>query len=421
MHITRFFRLPADLPPAQRANIIHYYLDISWWGLYAGATAAFLSIYAARIGASAAQIGLLSALPAGISLVLSLPFSGVVKRMGAHRATWVGAFFSRLLFLPYALLPFFFPESRQVTAILVIAVLMTVPNILVGIGFHQLLMEAVTSEWRGTVVGVRNAFFSIITFFVTMLCGQILSRVAFPVGYQIVFGIGFIGGIATAYQLYKVRPLEGAGAPAAASEPATAGAGEAVKISPRYLPPINAQSRRYLRVIGLLFLVNTTAYMAGPLVPGLLVNTLRLSDDWISFGTAANSLIVFFISLFIARLTRRAGNRNSTALGLALLAGQVMLLSAARTPAHYLVSVLVGGVGAGILMTAQYNYHLENIPDHDRSTWLSWNLLLGNAALLLGSLVGPWLAGWTGVTLALVIFGVLRLLTGLLILVDKGS
>src|SRR5512141_358671 len=74
IRLARFFRLPADLPVALRSNIIHYYFDISWWGLYAGATAAFLTIYAARIGASAAQIGLLSALPAAISLALSLPF-----------------------------------------------------------------------------------------------------------------------------------------------------------------------------------------------------------------------------------------------------------------------------------------------------------------------------------------------------------
>lgn len=414
MRVAHLFRLPADLPAALRSNIVHYYLDISWWGLYAGATAAFLNIYATRIGASAAQIGLLSALPAAISLVLSLPFSGVVKRMGAHRATWMGAFFSRLLFLPYALLPFFLPEKSQVTAILVIAVLMTVPNILVGVGFHQLLMEALTSEWRGTVVGVRNAFFSIITFFVTVICGQILSRVAFPAGYQVVFVIGFIGGIATAYHLYKVRPLESAGAPAPAAV-------QSVTPAPRYLPPIDAQSRRYLRVIGMLFLVNTTANMAGPLVPGVLVNTLRLSDDWISFGTAANSLIVFFISLNITRLTRRAGNRTSTALGLVLLAFQVIILAFARIPLHYLISVVVGGIGSGILITAQYNYHLENIPDRDRSTWLSINLLLGNAALLLGSLAGPMLARWSGVALALVIFGVLRLLAGGLILADKES
>jgi putative ABC transport system permease protein len=41
----------------------------------------------------------------------------------------------------------------------------------------------------------------------------------------------------------------------------------------------------------------------------VLVNSLQLSDAWISIGTATTSLIVFLVSLNIARLTRRTGNR----------------------------------------------------------------------------------------------------------------
>lgn len=184
---------------------------------------------------------------------------------------------------------------------------------------------------------------------------------------------------------------------------------------PRYLPPLDGAGRRYLQVLLLLFLLNTTSNMVGPLVPGLLVHTLNLSDAWISIGTAANSLIVFIVSLFIARLTRRLGNSNGTALGLLLLAVQTVVLAYAANPAHYMISVAFGGIGSGILITAQFNYHLDNVPDQDRAAWLSWNLMLGNAALLLGSLVGPLLAGWTGVPLALILFGGFRLLTALII------
>jgi MFS family permease len=197
--------------------------------------------------------------------------------------------------------------------------------------------------------------------------------------------------------------------------PAAPVVSQAVQRLPRYLPPIDGQGRRYLRVIGILFLFNMISNMVAPLVPGLLVNTLRLSDSWISLGTALNSLIVFTISLFIARLTRRVGNRGATAIGAALLAAQAILLAVAHTPQHYLIAVLVGGLGSGILATAQYNYHLDNVPGMNRAAWLSWNLLLGNAALLLGSLIGPYLSGWTGTPLALILFGILRLITGLII------
>ena len=87
MTLAKMLGLPGDESSRLRSNIIHYYFDIGWWGLYAGATAAFLSIYATRIGASPAQIGLLTALPSAISLALSLPFAGIVRRLSAHRAT----------------------------------------------------------------------------------------------------------------------------------------------------------------------------------------------------------------------------------------------------------------------------------------------------------------------------------------------
>lgn len=367
---------------------------------------AFLTIYATRIGATPAQIGLLSALPAAISLVLSLPFAGLVRRLGAHRSTWIGALVARGLFSLYALLPFFFNEPEQVFAILVIGVVLALPNTLVGISFNQLLMESIAPDWRGAVVGVRNACFSIITFIVTVISGQILTHIAFPYGYQVVFAIGFVGGLATAYHLYKVKPLElksssAVGASAAVNQP--------VRRMPRYLPEIDAQGRRYVRILGLLFLFNLTNNMVNPLVPGVLVNALQLSDSWISIGTAANSLIVFIISLNIARFTRRIGNRGGTSIGLVLTAGQAVILALSTGSAMYLLSVLVGGIGSGILSTAQFNYHLENVPENDRSTWLSWSLLLGNAALLLGSLAGPQLAALTGVTPALIVFGIFRL------------
>lgn len=411
MTFTRFFRLPPDISPQLRSNIIHYFFDIGWWGLYAGATAAFLTIYAARIGATPAQIGLLTALPSGLSLALSLPFGGVVRRMGAHRATWLGALVQRSLFLPYALLPFFLSEPAQVTAILVIALVMTVPTVLIGIGFPQLIIEALSPDWRGTVVGVRNAIFSIISFVVTIISGQILTRLAFPYGYQVVFVIGFVGGVATAYHLWKVRPLPEEAEPAAPIIPPEVN--RPVRRVPRYLPAIDASGRRYIQVLLLLFLFNTTNNMVNPLVPGLLVNTLELSDAWISAGTAANSLIVFVISLVIAALTRRTGNRGATALGALLLAAQSVILAVADGPVLYLVSVVAGGLGSGILLTAQYNYHLENVPASDRPAWLSWSLFLGNGAVLLGALLGPQIAALTSDPIALVIFGVLRLLMAL--------
>ena len=418
-------RLLAPVPEELRSNFIHYFFDISWWGLYAGATAAFLSIYATRIGATPIQIGLLTALPAAISLALSLPAGQFVRRISAWRSTWIAALVSRSLFLLFALIPFFFQlNENQVKAILWVSVLIAVPTTVIGVSFSQLFIEAVPGEWRGTVVGVRNALFSIISFIVTVISGQILTHLPFQTGYQVVFVIGFAGGVMTSYHLWKVRPVEDlcASAPTAAL-PGTAAPlpsvgliGRRFSRLRRFLPPVEGQGRRYLRVLGLLFMFNLTNFMVNPLVPEVLVNNLNLSDAWISIGTAANSMIVFIVSIFINRLILRTGNHRGTSLGAALLGVQAAVLALANDPLHYLLSVLIGGVGSGILMTTQMNYNLENVPGQERSVWLSYSLLFGNAALLAGALIGPAVASLTGLQHALLLFGVFRLIAGLIIL-----
>lgn len=411
-------RLLGSVPPEIRPNVIRYYLDISWWGLYAGATAAFLSIYAARVGATPAQIGLMTALPAAAQLSLSLPFSGLVKRMNAHRATWSGAFLARMLLSLYILLPLLPTRQAQVNAIIVIGLVMAIPATLTGIAFNQLLMDAIPSDWRGTVIGVRNALFSIITFVFTVISGQILTRLPFPVNYQIVFVIGFVGAVLTSYQLYRVRPLPRL---QSATQPLAVGVSNGAARS-RFaalrsiFPALTRQARHYVSVLALLFLFNTVNNMLAPLLPGILVNRLSLSDAWISIGTALNSMILFLVSLFYARQRVRARNRPATALGACLLALQAVILALATNEWLYLLSVVIGGLGAGILLTAQYNYHLENVPDHERAVWLSWNLLLGNAALLIGAIGGPQVALLTGIPTALVVFGALRLVMGFVIL-----
>ena len=65
---------------------------------------------------------------------------------------------------------------------------------------------------------------------------------------------------------------------------------------------------------------------------------------------------------------------------------------------------------------AYANYLLEKIPPSDRPAHLAWYSLILNAAVLIGSLAGPALAANIGLNTALILFAVLRLLSGLVIL-----
>jgi MFS family permease len=413
LSLNQFFNFPPTLSRQLKSNFIYLLWDIGWWGLYTGATFSFLAIYASRCGATPQQIGLITALPATLSLLISLPAGQWLRRFPARTVTVWGAFASRLLLITYVIMPWVLPIQYQIYGILALTLVIAIPSTLINISFDQFFMEAVPSEWRGPVVGTRNAISAIVSLLVTLLCGQILSLLAFPISYQVVFFIGFIGAIMTSYQIAHVHPLDELVVKVNLKDKPAA---EVIQSKRKFFPVVDGQGKNYFRVIGLLFLFNLTNNAATPLIPDLLVHRLKLSDFWISIGISTSTLVVLIISLFIARITRRAGNRRATVLGAALLAVQAVVLALAQNSILYLVSTVAGGIATGILNAAQYNYHLDNVPDLNRSNWLSINLLLGNAAILLGALCGPLIANALGSPDALIIIGALRMAVGLAIL-----
>ena len=63
--------------------------------------------------------------------------------------------------------------------------------------------------------------------------------------------------------------------------------------------------------------------------------------------------------------------------------------------------------------SGQVNYILAKVPASDRTAYLTWFNLALNLALLTGSLLGPVIAGWTGLMVALLIVAAFRLIAGL--------
>lgn len=406
--LDRVFNLPPDLPRQLRSNILYMVLDCVFASLHSGSTAAFLNIYASRCGATSEQIGLLTALPALLALVVSLPAGRWVRGVPARRVTMAGAFFSRILLAAYVFLPALLPLDRQYPAILLLVIAASIPMTFLMIGWNQFFMEAIPSEWRAMVMGARGAVGSVLALLVTLLCGQILTRMVFPSGYQVVFLIGFFGMIMTVLQMARIHPVETARAaplPAAAPAPGR-----------KFFPGLGGQGRAYLRVNGFIFLFSLASTMAVTLIPNLLVNRLKLTDDIISIGVAASTTVILLCSLLVPRFVRRAGARRVTSLGMGVTSLQTGLLALAGSAGLYLGSAVMGGAATGILNIGQYNYLLDNVPDTDRSVWLSMNVMLGNISVFIGALCGPWIARGLGAAPTLWIFAGLEVLIGLLIL-----
>jgi predicted MFS family arabinose efflux permease len=125
---------------------------------------------------------------------------------------------------------------------------------------------------------------------------------------------------------------------------------------------------------------------------------------------------VFLGSTQLVRVTRWLGHQKVTGLGALGMSLYPILLSLSATPIHYYLLSAVGGFAWAMVGGAFANYLLDKIPAGDRPAHLAWYNIILNMAILVGSLAGPWLAGYTGLVYALLLFGFMRLISGIIIL-----
>lgn len=411
MAFLRRFIFSPEVPLACRSNFSHLYWDIGWFGIVSGSAVNFLSIYAARLGASGFQIGLLGSMGAVISLLIALPTARWLERREVSRVVFWTSIAYRLFYLLWIPLPWLFEPQEQIWALILLAFLMGIPAVPLGVGFNALFASAVPEEWRAHVAGIRNVVFSV-TFMASSLgSGYLLDHLPFPAGYQVLFGIGALGALMSSYHLYFIHPLDQPSQPAARRRAAATPAGGLLQTL-----RLDIWKSPFGRVLLVLLGFHIAQYLAIPLFPLYTVNVLRLADSQIGLGTALFYLTVLLGSTQLARLARRYGHHKLTGWGVMGMSLYPVILAFSHSVVPYYFLQTIGGVIWSVVGGAQPNYLLERVPTDDRPAHLAWYSIVVNACVLGGSLAGSAIGGWIGLSAALLAFGLLRLLAGAAIL-----
>ncbi len=402
----------ASVPQAFRSNFFHFYFDIGWFGVLSGSAANFLSVYAARLGATSFQIGLLGSMGAVISLLIALPTARWLERREVSRVVFWSSIAYRLFYLLWIPLPWLFDSQGQIWAFILIAFLMGIPGVPLGVGFNALFASAVPEDWRAHVAGIRNVVFSVTFMLSSLGSGYLLDHTPFPAGYQMLFGIGAFGALMSSFHLYFIRPLERAADLAPASRSKAAAPSRPFRETLR----LDIWKSPFGRILFVLLAFHLAQYLAIPLFPLYNVNVLGLTDSQIGIGTALFFLTVLFGSTQLARLARKYGHHKLTAWGVMGMSLYPIILAFSHSVVPYYGLQTLGGLIWSIVGGAQPNYMLEKVPAADRPAHLAWYSIMVNACVLGGSLAGAAIGGWIGMSAALLVFGLLRLLAGIAVL-----
>lgn len=420
-----------DSFPLMQKNFRNLYADAFWSGVLAGSTAAFISIFAARLGANSFQIGLLTAGPALINLAVSMPAVSWLEGRPLIKASFWSAVLSRVGYFLLILLPSVFHPQNQVSAMIWITLYISLPATVLAISFNALFAELTPNQYRAEVVGKRNALLAVSMTVATLVSGLLLDRISFPLNYQVVFGLGALGVALSTYHLACLKPL-----PLAASSQAFKSNGLALGGLAQFrvmlrkvenLPLGGAALRSFLHLDLLrgrlgwfmtsYLLVYLFQYLCIPIFPLVYVQSLHLTDGMISVGNGLFYGSMFLVSLRLKRLAARFNHHQLFAASSISLTAYPLLIGLARGPTVYLLGSLAGGVSYALFSASLINRLMEVVPEQERPAGMAFHNLALNLGVLIGSLTGPALGEWAGYQEGLLIGAGLRFLVGLLVIV----
>ncbi len=416
------------IPPEHRKNFRNLYFEIAWFGILNGTVLSFLSVFATRAGASNSQIGLIGAVPAVANLLFSLPASTLLQKLPTARVVFWSSFLQRIFYLGLVLLPFFIDNQPLIWLIIVMTFLLSIPGTGLAVGMNALIARAVPIDWRAHVVGTRNAILSFITILSLFISGQLLTVLPFPLNYQVVFGLGFLGGMLSCLHLFLVRPIDEENNKVKSltftslkikSEYANVRPEIRRRIKLANLPQklnLKALKSKYGVILLILFMFWLALYLSIPILPVFQVKVLEFSDKTISLGSSFFQITTLLASTQIGVLARRHSNHKLTGIGISILFIYPVLLPFCKTLLPFLMVSAAGGISWAMINGCLVNYLLEHIAPENLAGHLALYNLSMNSAILLGSLAGPWIAGEIGLAPALIVFGIGRLLAGLALL-----
>ncbi|MBI5034053.1 MAG: MFS transporter [Chloroflexi bacterium] len=387
-------------------NAWNLYGDIAWFGILSGIANSFLSVFAIRAGGSDMHVGLLSALPALISIFASIPGSRIVESQKEPLTpTLISGGLNRLGYLSIALIPVFFAANRADVIVAMVA-LLTVPGAIANVAFTTMFAQAVAPDKRAHVVSVRNVWIGITSTLAAFLGGKLLDNILFPINYQILFVIAFAGSMMSLYYLTRIRLPQ-------KSTPTKAHADEAPRNLRSFVEMFRA-TPAYAKFTVFAFIFYWGMAFPIPLYSIYWVRVINASDGWVGLLNMVGSATTIIFYPLWGRLTMRRGTHYAIVLstfGMALY--PLVTALSPRVEWLILVQFLGGVVSSGFGLTF-FNRLLEVSPEKHRASHIAAYNTLVNIAAFIAPLISTALTDVFGIHAILIVGGVMRFIGSVL-------
>ncbi len=411
-------RLPWQQPrqALEAQNAWQLYNEVIWWGLMSGVSGTFLSVFAVRLGASAPLMGFLTALPALVTSLFSIPASRIVERQ-KHRVPIIltAAALQRGGYLLVALMPFA-TFLRQAETLVLLAALVTLPTVVFNVAFTALLADVVPPDRRARVVSSRNLLLTLVSTVTSLIGGWVLELFQFPYNYQLLFVVAALASLLSLPHLRRLQVADTAPTPPPSGP---------IRRLDRWRGTLRnlRQQKAFWRFASGTFLFHWGLYLPIPLYNLYRVRELDASDAWVGLLTVAFNLSGLLPYVFWGRQADKRGNRWVLLISTAGMSLYPSFTGLSTRVEPLLLASAWGGLFAPGFNIALFNALLENTPTEHRPSYIGIHATLINIAAFLAPLLGSALAGAWGVRAILIASGGVRLLgtVALLLLLPRST
>jgi MFS family permease len=375
------------------------------------AVSPFMPVLIVRLGGSAFDVSLLTAIPAIGAVLLAIPVGQFLQGKRRIVPWYSGA--RMIAHLSYALAAFVVlvaPPHLLVPALLLVWAIAAVPSTFGAVAFPIVMDGAAGPRGRYDLMSRRWAIMGLTTAITVALIGQLLDRLAFPMSYQIAF-VGFsIAGLVSYRFTVRFRV-------------------------PDHLPqPHVERGRRFGRVLEMIETVRSEpaflrysarqlvyvvgARFAAPLIPLYYVREVGATDAWIGIIATGQSLALLVGYYAWRRLSLARG--RSLVLLVTLLIGALYPAALSLVDELAVVAALtaVAAIFAAGIDMSLFDELMRRIPRSHGVTFTSIDTTLVNGASIIAPLFGATLAVTLGIETALKVASVIALLGAALFALD---
>jgi MFS family permease len=394
----------ASLPGWASRNLSWFWLDGFFSAACDNIVLTYLVLYILAMGASSAQVGLMSSLSNLTAALLLLPGAVMVERIGHRkRITLLGGALSRVVLVLLAALPILLSGQALIYIAIIVAVSRDAFTNLVYPAWMSITGDIVPLAGRGRFFASRNFVMGAAGMVSTFLIGLVITHSGQPLGYQIALLIAFGLGVASSLSFARLRDPVTTAATRKAAPLALRSLLKDLKIQPGFMA-----------LLGTAALWNFSINVPGPFFSVYLVRNLHASASMVGITSIAGSLAALLVQPRLGALADRWGARKMQIMSGLLIPIVPIAWAFAQTAWNIIPINLLSGALWAVYNLAAFNYLLALIPDNKRARFSAAYQIVVMFSLSVGAAVGSLLLNQFGYAVIFWGSGIGRLAAALL-------